>query len=272
MKTIMPPSSSSLFHFTRKWSIFKKILSKGLMYFESIEYCPNDDALSKVVYKNNGIFIIPMICFCDIPISRTLKHRSTYGNYAIGFNKESLRNKLIDNISPVHYISNPEYALYLATIKQDVESLLLRKNNSFCYTQEFVSKIDMAYDFIFYLLSYFKPYEYYDEREWRALLPKNSKWARGFVSWDKNKYDINEYSKAYKKFTKPTNVYISFSSEELANVISYIILPTENDVGKVVEFILSERNSIFGCANVPKETRVMIVSRITSFERIEKDY
>ena len=58
MKTIMPPSSSSLFHFTRKWSIFKKILSKGLMYFESIEYCPNDDALSKVVYKNNGIFII----------------------------------------------------------------------------------------------------------------------------------------------------------------------------------------------------------------------
>ena len=120
--------------------------------------------------------------------------------------------------------------------------------------------------------AYFKPYEYYDEREWRALLPKNSTWDRVFISWDKNKYDINEYSKAYKKFTKPTNVYMSFSSEELANVISYIILPTENDVGKVVEFILSERNSIFGCANVPKETRVMIVSRITSFERIEKDY
>ena len=271
-KRIMLPSSSSLFHFTRKSSVFKKILKNGLMYFESVEYCPNDDISANLAYKNNGIYIIPMICFCDIPISRTLVHRKTYGNYAIGFNKEYLRTKLLDTINPVNYVSNPMYAYNLAILKQNLDTKIQENSNRLLYDKDFKSEVDKECKIIHSLLSYFKPYEYYDEREWRAILPEKNKWGSTTATWFGNNSTIIEHIKAFRKITKATNIYLSFTSGELANAISHVIVPKEDDINKFVEYILKEQNQIFGCTKVSKEERIVLISKITSFERIENDY
>ena len=46
----------------------------------------------------------------------------------------------------------------------------------------------------------------------------------------------------------------------------------ENDVYKYIEHILKEQNPLFGCTNVSQKERILLISKITSFERIEKDY
>ena len=91
-------NSSSLFHFTREFEVFKQILSEGLRF--SYCYEPFDDIVAKQGWdielkKGNKIIeckgiAIPMICFCDIPLLRTQNHREKYGNYMIGFNREAL--------------------------------------------------------------------------------------------------------------------------------------------------------------------------------------
>lgn len=273
IKKIMLPSSSSLFHFTRKSSVFKKILKNGLRYSESAEYCPNDDVLSDKTYKSNGAYIFPMICFCDIPISRTLAHRKTYGNYAIGFNKDFLCSKLTKTINPVNYISNPQYALFLATLRQRLENEIKDTFYKGYYSEDIKTKIDKEYEIVNALYYYFKPCEFYDEREWRATLSKGIPWRRTMITWEGNyTHDIEKHIESLKNVIKPINVYLTFSSEELSEAISYIILPKEKDVHKYIEHILNEQNPLFGSTNVSQKERILLISKITSFERIEKDY
>lgn len=271
-KRIMLPSSSSLFHFTRKISVFKKIIKNGLMYFESPEYYPNDNIQTNKVYQNNVTYIIPMICFCDIPISRTLVHRKTYGNFSIGFNKEFLRAKLLNNLNPVNYVSSPDLASKLSIFRRRLDLLIHRNSLIFSPSIDVDNIIEQEFELIYSLYGYFKPYEYYDEREWRAVLPRSKKWGTKIISLNEKKDITSEHIKSIKSMTKGTNIYLSFSSEELVNAISHIIVPKESDINNFVKYILAETNPILGCNDVPEKERIMLVSKITSFERIEKDY
>ena len=45
----------------------------------------------------------PMICFCDIPLSKVSSHISRYGSFGIGFDKNKIINK--SKIQPIHYIN-----------------------------------------------------------------------------------------------------------------------------------------------------------------------
>lgn len=73
--------TTSLFHYTKEWKNILGILENGI-YF-SYSY---DDL--------GAIFIaIPMISFCDIPLSRNQEHINRYGKYAVGISKDALLNK-----------------------------------------------------------------------------------------------------------------------------------------------------------------------------------
>ena len=79
-------SLNTLFHFTDKIENVIGILKEGFRP----HFCLED--LNDFVSRDERIeyleWAIPMVCFCDIPLSQSTNHREHYGNYGIGLSKE----------------------------------------------------------------------------------------------------------------------------------------------------------------------------------------
>ena len=128
-------NASSLFHFTKELETLKKIISNGLRFsyaFESmppqitanINYPTSSECVDRL-YKNAGV-AIPMISFCDIPITRATVHMEKYGNYMIGFDKAFMIDRYESIINPVLYVHSNNLneafielsSIYADTVKQ----------------------------------------------------------------------------------------------------------------------------------------------------------
>ena len=106
---------NTLFHFTSKCSTLKLIVKSGLRF----SYCFEE--------MSNGYgFAVPMICFCDIPLLRTLNHRHKYGSYMVGFDKKYLKDKMRLNINPVQYRST----FFLQMWNEDLYDKYIETTNS----------------------------------------------------------------------------------------------------------------------------------------------
>ena len=81
--------SSSLFHFTRNFNSLVSIIQEGFRFSYSGEQITRA-SISGVPPTDNIFVALPMISFCDIPIELCEEHRSKYGDYAIGINKNQL--------------------------------------------------------------------------------------------------------------------------------------------------------------------------------------
>lgn len=101
----MSVKSNTLFHFTPKMEYLESIIENG--FFP--RYCQEDrswlrkeNPVTGSVYKKAVDALYPMICFCDIPLSKIDEHVKFYGEYGIGMTKEwGIEN----NLNPVWYIS-----------------------------------------------------------------------------------------------------------------------------------------------------------------------
>lgn len=291
-------NASSLFHFTKKENVFRKILVNGLRYSYSCEYRPENVVHPNgVSNKDNGI-IIPLISFCDIPLIRTSHHRKLYGNFCLGLDKQFLRNKLKDTLNIVSYYSSPiaiqalcdfwencetEKAKGLMEIQQD--PALAMFSNQFidsCLRQKALA----------FLLAFFKPcdngkegkeyYDYTDENEWRAILMENKE--QGSL-WNMNSSKmsfINENGKETtisKEAARMCNdsignkscFYLKFTEDEIFEGITQILLPTEKAAGRFTSFILKS-SSLFGTKNLSEKCKLNLIRKINSFEQIEKDF
>jgi hypothetical protein len=140
---------------------------------------------------------IPMVCFCDIPLSSIRNHINVYGRYAIGLSKEWGKKK---HISPVMYaLSNSISAKVIRKSLSTIEKCIHKSNkhvqtlysNNPTYTQDKKDRlIDILSDELArvdsglldimaftknYMGTFFrngKPYRnvcFYDEREWRYV-------------------------------------------------------------------------------------------------------
>lgn len=89
----MALSSSTLIHFTKEKEALKGILEGNFKISFSKE--------SPVLGNSSKAFYVPMVSFCDIPLSEIKDHIGKYGCYGIGLTKEwAARNGL----NPVLYI------------------------------------------------------------------------------------------------------------------------------------------------------------------------
>ena len=89
----MKPKSDNLFHFTKNTDYLKGILLNGLYP----RYCLED---VKWLGVRDKFLAYPMVCFCDIPISRISDHTAFYGEYGLGLARSwGLTNRL----TPVIY-------------------------------------------------------------------------------------------------------------------------------------------------------------------------
>ncbi len=89
-------STSSLFHFTSTLENLISILTNGFYP----RYCLENFEFSDDV---PALHAIPMVCFCDIPLSQIENHLNSYGRYGIGLTKSWGEKK---RINPVMYIKN----------------------------------------------------------------------------------------------------------------------------------------------------------------------
>lgn len=162
----MPVSSNALFHFTASLDNLVSILRHDFRPQFSLEDL--NSIMSDRERTDDLVFAIPMVCFCDIPLSQTQSHMEHYGYYAIGLSK---RWGEANGVCPVLY-TYPK-ALLARRIRRLVETIGLF--NSIESSQ----LMDDFHDFSCYI----KPYEgiikdvdgnnarvrFYDEKEWRYV-------------------------------------------------------------------------------------------------------
>lgn len=194
-------SANTLFHFTSKIENLKSILSTG---FYS-RYCIEN---YEEAFENGFELAIPMVCFCDIPISNAKTHSSNYGKYAIGLTK---RWGMENGLSPVIYTyPNALTSEMLATVQSKIKDYFDKtiskvveikgKKNEFesaeieqAFKSNFNHIVEMAdhatetYENLSSFFKFLKPYEgniisnedsslkkvrFYEEREWRFIPDK----------------------------------------------------------------------------------------------------
>jgi hypothetical protein len=106
-------SANTLFHFTSSLESLKSILKNGLFVRYSLENYTG-------LFSEKTEIAIPMVCFCDIPLSQIKRHTKTYGKFAIGLSKAWGKNH---RINPVIY-TYPDSAIAenLGDLKKDISA------------------------------------------------------------------------------------------------------------------------------------------------------
>src|SRR5438552_2629153 len=99
----MAESANTLFHFTGVRAL-KGILRNGFYpKYRKENLSVATPRISK--YKNA---YVPMVCFCDLPLSRIRQHIDFYGEYGIGMRKEGWG--IERGISPIIYLPVQSYS------------------------------------------------------------------------------------------------------------------------------------------------------------------
>lgn len=290
-------NASSLFHYTRSYESLIRILKKGLrMSFAFEEFSPQIISNFKYPYippssdqeyRNTGI-AIPMISFCDIPITRSVAHINKYGKYMIGLDKKHTSEIYNLTLNPVIYINsenlnnvfNDISFIYGESVRKISDCVVECRNEN--DLEIFYKKTDPILDRIFncrFIIGFVKPYSseknkscYYDEREWRAIRPGHcfsddeSNWEVGIKleDYERNKEKMNRsLEKSNDNFMRFSNIF--------SQVINHIVVNSEEEIPKIIETIMRSK-TIFGTKDFTKEDKLLLVSKVTSFERIEKDY
>lgn len=241
-------SSNSLIHFTPEKDALIGILRDDF----KIYYCAE-----KIVTKK-GIFqaAIPMVSFCDIPLSEIKIHIENYGCYGLGLKKSwAIR----EGLNPVLYIEK-ESDLG-SEIRNTFEIMLGNKD---------LSKLTEEENTVLNLLRYMKNYQntltrngknipeyrFSDEREWRYVPSKEL--ATVLLSLDE--YETNDQkAEANKKLEK---LRLTFTPDD----ISYIIINDESEIGEFITILRSAKGKKYIHDQVER-----LITRIFTTEQIKTD-
>lgn len=243
----MPISSETLFHFTPKPEYLFQILEYNFRprYYQEI--------IKLKGLKSDFIRAIPMVCFCDIPLSQIKNHIATYGCYGIGMSKSwAIKNKL----NPILYIE-PN-----SKLTKSIISILKNAGD--------IDKNDKK-EGIFNLFRYMKNYKgdfyrngliiknvnFYNEREWRYLPDTNSN-IKFWLSEEEFGKPINLVSHN----REAENDSLKFQPED----IRYIIIKDETEIPTMISTLKSIKSKY------TDDVIEKLVSRIITTEQINEDF
>lgn len=192
-------SANYFFHYTWKIDHLISIMTDNFMPF----YCM--EGLEFLNYKHLQLegMAYPVVCFCDLPITRQKEHVSKFGGYGIALKKEWGIKK--HHLTPIVY--SHKGSLTSATLKGLIE--IAKRLQEKLTKQEF----QIYNNLISVLMMHYKPYEgypfiktetrfsnelrcFYDEREWRYI-PLNCDGLKLNLSMDeyKNKEILDKENK-----------------------------------------------------------------------------
>lgn len=320
-----PIKASSLLHFTPTSNGLRGILRNGFRFSYVFEYYPRE-VIYNELYPEKPVELclwnksligvaMPMICFCDTPLTRAYSHAKKYGEYIIGIDKNVAITLYHGMLNPVHYYTSDK--IYSALVDLSILKTFSKSNTNKTNIQypitdngykikkvaQHIETNEEKYIFsqnaiesINCLFSLIKPYRgydlsgkevcYYDEQEWRIFIidgeAEENKWIWDFG--EKQFCSVNDF----KKWIAPQNKILyesqyaylpiteEFPVELLSKLITHIVVKKEYQIPNLVNALLSTER-IFG-VDLQKgnkqhdEFRSLLISRISSFERIENDY
>lgn len=246
----MAISANTLFHFTSKYDTLISILQSSLFPRLCLE--------KGLWYPENKKWAIPMVCFCDIPLSNIAEHTQKYGNYAIGIKKTWAMEQ---GVSPILYVHDNS-----PLIGQGLDALNWSLELSAKDPKHLNERLAQVMSLFFMM----KPYEgyqkrdreimkvrFYDEREWRYIPPIVGPHLNFLTEEkfnDKTQRDIiNSFNEQYG---------VNFNPD----VINYIIVEKEDEIVP----LMHDLHSIKG--NFSYKSVELLCSRILSMDRIREDF
>lgn len=269
--------TSSLFHYTSMERL-KAILKEGFYP----NYCKEDFSID----EKNYVVGIPMVSFCDIPLTRAKSFMDRYESYAISLKKEWALEK---GINPILYINNMNIISALKLYK-NYENTLLNKVQKFGGDEYSISvslnkqgNIPELVDFINmgisssanrYLWGFSKTYWNkargtcnYEENEWRyvVLESKDVKWLWG--SSEYNKWRGNKDDEKPQADDSLRQYKLQFDVSD----ITHLIVEKDEDVSDLIEYI-NVLDFIAGGNELSESNKSILISKIISVDKIGSDF
>jgi hypothetical protein len=250
-------SANTLFHFTSGMNVLESILIN--------EFYPrySREALSfhpKIPEKETAV---PMVSFCDIPLSEARDHADRYGCYAIGMKKEwGLENK----VTPVVYTHRN------SPLPSAMLSLFNKVSTLDEGSREFWSGPVLT------LSVYFKDYEgrcwrngsylpnvrFYDEREWRYVpTPEQLKNVGCEPKTVMVEEEFSDKLFLGKENRKLEGCKLVFTPDD----IRYLIVDKEKEILQFIDRLRDAKSPKYS-----DRTIELLLTRIMSMERIREDF
>lgn len=245
----MPISANTLFHFTRDIDILLNILRS--------KFYPRLCLEQIIMPELNLRLAIPMVCFCDIPLSQISEHVAKYGNYAIGIKKNWA---IQQGVSPILYVH--EKSLIPRTIFSEIKDLspaVLKnpKGDAVVKMKRFVDTVCMMKPYEGYDERVGKTIRYYDEREWRYVPPREND--------DQFTYLVESLFQEKEVKDKINSENEKYGVEFNPDVINYLLVKNDDDVLRLEREIETIKGG-FSYNSVQ-----LLKTRILSMERIQED-
>ena len=243
----MTISANTLFHFTKDLNTIVSILETK--FYPRL--CLEDTVIPQFPFR----LAIPMVCFCDIPLSQIADHTSKYGNYAIGIKKDWA---IKQSVTPVLYVH--ENSLISNTIISEMRELGKKKS-----AEEDITTKVMKYIDTICLMKRYQGFDdrlkrdirYYDEREWRYVPPRQSR--DQFCYLIESEYKKDDIRALIDKENEKYGVVFN------PDMINSIIVEKESEILQIKDSIEKIKRSF------SFESVQLLTTRILSMERIRED-
>lgn len=283
-------NSASLFHYTTDLQTLIIILKTGFRFSYSLETIPLSAIKTSTGVPTSflsdsiryGFVGIPMVCFCDIPISRAKSHASTYNHYSIGISKDYVIELYGQNFRELSF--NPLQYISAKNLFLNIQDLYLLDK----FRDSAPSDIKFCKQSLCNILGLYKPLEgedfkhkqrrrFYDENEWRCIYLDNvnskTNWLwnlpTDYATAESAINDVNS------KLHKSKFAYLPYEEDKehcLRYMINHIIVNNDKEIDEIINTIRKSRK-LFGISLPLKSSlRDWLLTRVTSFERIENDY
>lgn len=205
-------SSSSLFHFTNSLDNLESIISvKGFFPRFCLESQDN--------LRDNLELYYPMVCFCDIPLSKITKHMDMYGGYGIALRREW---GITCKLTPVLY---PDKDTRLSNMIANGIEESLNDDGIASMIKPLITVTKARVGRMYrHPNGYVENVNFYDEREWRYV-PYN------YSTWFEYKSDSFKYDKIIEHNRKLKAYKLDFSLKDVA----YILVQSSSDLEKISE-------------------------------------
>lgn len=281
--------TSSLFHYSGTLENLKHIISDG--------FKPNFCKETFNIFEDVFCVGIPMVSFCDIPLTRSTTFKNRYKDYAIGLSKSwglekglnpvlyvTKNSQVLSTISSIYErqaVSNENFTNRLKSDGRNDVDKGVKQWTIECHIDDAHDKISAMNEFLnstcdrLTLFGYTKEYQgvgrdkrlqcNYEENEWRYILREN---LSEDIIWQWNVDSYNKW-RGDPKTKKPISNFapLIFGIKD----VNFIIVSKDYQIPKLITYINS-LNRFGGNNNLTEFDRSILISKLISMESINKDF